>query len=146
MGGKRTKPVMRWGLSYFDAYLIPIHPSQLPAYRDFSRKVGAVYREHGAIRITDIILDDSDQAHETFHAEGARSELGDDLRNFINAAAATTGETVILSWTVWPDKSARDSGLAAALADPRIQPNPDDEVIFEGRRLVAGAFKHLGDW
>lgn len=133
-------------MSYFDAYLIPIRPSQLPAYRDFSRKVGAVYREHGAIRITDIILDDSGQAHETFHAEDARADLGDDMRNFNDAAAAIADETVILSWTEWPDKSARDSGLAAALADPRIQPDPDDGVIFEGRRLVAGAFRHLADW
>ncbi|TAJ58039.1 DUF1428 family protein [Brevundimonas sp.] len=133
-------------MSYFDAYLIPIRPSQLPAYRDFSKRVGAVYREHGAIRITDIILDGSGHADETFHAEEARAGLGDEMRNFRDAAAATADETVILSWTEWPDKSARDSGLAAALADPRIQPNPDDGMIFEGRRLVAGAFNHLADW
>lgn len=133
-------------MPYFDAYLIPIQPSRLSAYCDFSKKVGAVYREHGAIRITDIILDDGDQADETFHAEEARAGLGDHMRNFIDATAATTGEMVILSWTEWPDKHARDIGLAAALADPRIQPNPEDGVIFEGRRLVAGAFKHLGYW
>lgn len=133
-------------MPYFDAYLIPIRPSQLPAYRDFSSKVGAVYREHGATRITDIILDDSDQAGAAFNAEEARAGLGDEMRDFMDAAASTTGETVILSWTEWPDKDARDRGLAAALADPRVQPDPEDGVIFEGRRLVAGAFKHLGDW
>ena len=133
-------------MPYFDAYLIPIRPSQLPAYRDFSSKVGAVYREHGATRITDIILDDSDQPAASFHAEEAREGLGDETRNFMDAAAATSGELVILSWTEWPDKDARDRGLAAALADPRVQPDPEDGVIFEGRRLVAGAFKHLGDW
>lgn len=133
-------------MPYYDAYLIPIRPSQLQAYCEFSKKVGAVYREHGALQVTDIILDDSEGASETFHAEGARANLGDDMRDFIDAAAATAGETVILSWTEWPDKPARDSGLAAALADPRIQPNPDDGVIFEGRRLVSGAFRHLGNW
>lgn len=133
-------------MPYFDAYLIPIRPSQLPAYCEFSKKVGAVYREHGAMRIRDIILDDCEQTGETFHAEETRDALGDEMRNFIDAAAATTGEMVILSWTEWPDKQARDAGLAAALADPRVQPKPEDGVIFEGRRLVAGAFKHLGDW
>jgi uncharacterized protein YbaA (DUF1428 family) len=133
-------------MPYFDAYLIPIRPSQLPAYRAFSKKVGAVYREHGATRITDLILDDGDQAGASFHAEEARDGLGDALRDFIDAAAATADETVILSVTEWPDKQARDRGLAAALADPRIQPDPEDGVIFEGKRLVAGAFRHLGDW
>jgi uncharacterized protein YbaA (DUF1428 family) len=51
---------------------------------------------------------------------------------------------VILSWTEWPDKQARDEGLAKVLADPRVQPDPEDGVIFEGRRLVSGAFMHLG--
>ena len=133
-------------MTYFDAYLIPIRPAQLPAYCAFSKKVGAVYREYGAIRITDILLDEDDQAAASFHAEEARSALDEDMRTFIDAAAATTGEVVILSWTEWPDKQTRDRGLAAALADPRVQPNPEDGVIFEGRRLVAGAFKHLGDW
>lgn len=133
-------------MPYYDAYLIPIARSKLDAYREFSKKVGAVYREHGALKITDIILDDDGGAGESFHADGARADLSGPLRDFVIAAAAGEGETVILSWTEWPDKQARDEGLAKTLADPRIQPDPDDGVIFEGQRLVSGAFQHFGSW
>lgn len=133
-------------MPYYDAYLIPIRPSKLEAYREFSKKVGAVYREYGALEVTDIILDEGAGSGEQFHAEEARAYLGDALRDFFDATATTTGETVVLSLTKWPDKSSRDKGLAGALADSRIQPNPDDEVIFDGKRLVSGAFSHFGDW
>lgn len=133
-------------MPYYDAYLIPIAPSQLDAYRAFSKKMAVVYREHGASRITDLILDESGGPGESFHAEGARLDLSGELRDFPVAAAADPTETVILSWTEWPDKAARDAGLAAVLADPRVQPDPADGVIFEGRRLVSGAFAHLATW
>ncbi|MBJ7410710.1 MAG: DUF1428 domain-containing protein [Phenylobacterium sp.] len=127
-------------MPYYDAYLIPISPSKLEAYRDFSRRIGAVYREYGALKIVDILLDDQGGDGASFHAEEARAALGDDLRDFAAAAGAQDDETVILSWTEWPDKQARDEGLAKVLADPRVQPDPEDGVIFEGRRLVSGAF------
>ncbi|WP_068878084.1 MULTISPECIES: DUF1428 domain-containing protein [unclassified Phenylobacterium] len=130
-------------MPYYDAYLIPISPAKLDAYRDFSRRIGAVYREYGALKIVDILLDNQGGEGASFHAEEARPTLDGDLRDFAAAAGAVKGETVILSWTEWPDRRARDEGLAKALADPRVQPDPDDGVIFEGRRLVSGAFVHL---
>lgn len=130
-------------MPYYDAYLIPISPAKLDAYRDFSRRIGAVYREYGALKIVDILFDDRGGEGAAFHAEEARATLDDDLRDFAAAAGAQDGETVILSWTEWPDKQARDEGLAKVLADPRVQPDPEDGVIFDGRRLVSGAFVHL---
>ena len=133
-------------MPYYDAYLIPIARSKLEAYRAFSEKIAAVYREHGASRITDLILDESGGPGESFHAEGARENLPGKLRDFPTAAAADPTETVILSWTEWPDKAARDAGLTAVLADPRVQPDPADGVIFEGQRLVSGAFEPFATW
>lgn len=131
-------------MPYYDAYLIPIAPDRLDAYRAFSDRIAAVYREYGALRIIDLLLDPDGGDGETFHAEGARADLPDGMRDFAMAAGARPGETVVLSWTEWADKPARDAGLARALADPRVQPAPHDGVIFEGRRLVSGAFLHLG--
>jgi uncharacterized protein YbaA (DUF1428 family) len=45
-------------MPYYDAYLIPIEPAKLEAYCVFSSKIGAVYREYGALRITDVVLDE----------------------------------------------------------------------------------------
>lgn len=55
------------------------------------------------------------------------------------------GETVILSWTEWPSKDARDDLLPRVLADPRVQPEDGEKAVFEGARLVAGGFAKLLD-
>lgn len=130
---------------YIDAYLIPVAIDKLAAYEAFSREVADVYREYGATRIVDFRLDPETPGGEEFHADGARDALADagPLRDFIVAADARPGETVILAWTEWPSKDVRDSGLRNALADPRIQPAPGEGMIFEGRRLVAGSFAPL---
>lgn len=131
-------------MTYFDFALIPLSAEKLEAYRVFSEAVSRVYREFGALRVVDSVLDEADRPGAEFHAEGAREALAElTLRRFPQAAAAEDGEIVILSVTEWPDKSTRDAGLQRALADPRVQPKPGEEVLFEGRRLVAGGFLRL---
>jgi uncharacterized protein YbaA (DUF1428 family) len=49
---------------------------------------------------------------------------------------------VVLSWTEWPDKATRDRGLAAAMADPRLQ-CAGEEAVFDGKRLIASGFVPL---
>ncbi len=133
-------------MNYVDAYLIPLERSKLAAYENFSREVAKVYRECGASRIVDCVLDSAVANDPAFHAEQARQALADtSLRDFDAAASTEPGEIVILSWTEWPSREMRDEGLAKALADPRIQPQEGQEVLFEGRRLVAGGFTKLID-
>jgi uncharacterized protein YbaA (DUF1428 family) len=45
------------------------------------------------------------------------------------------------SWTTAPD--SRDTLLTRVLADSLVQPQDDEEIIFEGARLVAGGFFKL---
>ncbi|MCZ0736576.1 DUF1428 domain-containing protein [Phreatobacter sp. AB_2022a] len=133
-------------MSYFDCYLIPVPTAKLAAYKDFSARMAVVYREHGAVRLVDCVLDPDTVDGAQFHADGAQSALeGAALRGFPAAAAVREGETVVLSWTEWPSKEARDAALPRVLADPRVQPDDDQEMIFEGRRLIAGGFLALLD-
>jgi len=133
-------------MSYFDCSLIPVPRAKLEAYRRFSEHMAGIAREYGAVRQVDCVLDPETADGAAFHAEEARDVLqGVTLRDFPLAAAAEGGETVILSWTEWPSKAARDEGLPRMLADPRVQPEPGQETIFEGRRLVAGGFFKLLD-
>ncbi|MDE2445247.1 MAG: DUF1428 domain-containing protein [Alphaproteobacteria bacterium] len=135
-------------MSYFDCYLIPVATNKLEAYRLFSEEVARVYQEYGATRVVDCVLDTDAADGMQFHAVEARDKLNispEQLRDFQVAAAITAGETVVLSWTEWPNKAARDLGLAKALADPRIQPKEGQEILFEGHRLVAGGFSKLFD-
>lgn len=135
-------------MAYVDGYLIPVRRDRREAYEAFSAKVAAIYREHGALRVVDCWMDEEPQSSEAFHAEGARAaldEASEAARSFRTAAGAEPDEAVVLSWTEWPDRTARDAGLARALADPRLQPGENDEVIFEGRRLVSGGFAVILD-
>lgn len=135
-------------MSYFDCYLIPVPAEKLDAYRNFSSQIAGIYREYGAIRVVDAVLDPAASNGAEFHAENAREDLNEvvePLRSFETATAIRDGEIVILSWTEWPSKAARDSGLSKALADPRVQPQEGQEVLFEGRRLISGGFAGLID-
>jgi uncharacterized protein YbaA (DUF1428 family) len=131
-------------MSYFDCYLIPVPTGKMDAYKSFSRRMARIYREYGALRIVDCVLDEGVSDGTQFHAEGAQDQVRDaQLRDFKTAAATEEGETVILSWTEWPSKEARDTLLPRVLADPRVQPQDGEETIFEGARLVAGGFFKL---
>jgi len=131
-------------MSYFDCYLIPVRNDQIDAYREFSERIAKVYRDYGALRVVDCVLDANSVDGTQFHAEDARSTVqGVVLRDFPVAADARAGETVVLSWTEWPSKSARDQLLPQVLSDPRVQPEEGQKVIFEGKRLIAGGFFKL---
>ncbi|WP_370677683.1 DUF1428 domain-containing protein [Pleomorphomonas sp. PLEO] len=124
-------------MSYFDCYLIPVPETKLETYRHFSKKIASVYRDYGAVRVIDCVLDPDAQ----FHADEARAEIdAAALRDFRAAAATSPGEVVVLSWTEWPSKTVRDECLPHVLSDPRIQPEDGEDAIFEGKRLVAGGF------
>lgn len=133
-------------MSYFDCYLIPVDAAKLDAYAEFSESIGAVYREYGALRVVDCVLDPETADATQFHADGAKSDLqGLALRDFAAAAATREGEIVVLSWTEWRSKQARDEALPRVLADPRVQPQPGQQPMFEGARLIAGGFRKLID-
>lgn len=133
-------------MPYFDCYLIPVPTAKLDAFKCLSQQMASVYREYGAVRQVDCILDPDTADGSQFHADGAQAQLqAAALRDFPTAAAAQEGEIVVLSWTEWPSKSARDEGLPRVLADPRVQPQDNQEVIFEGKRLIAGGFLGLVD-
>jgi uncharacterized protein YbaA (DUF1428 family) len=135
-------------MTYVDGYLTPLRPEMRAAYIELSLRTAAVYKEYGALRVVDCWQDGTPQDSAGFHAEAARDTLdaGDGpSRDFKDAAGAEDDEIVLFSWMEWPDKATRDEGLASVLADPRVQPQEGEVVIFEGRRLVASGFDVVVD-
>ncbi len=134
-------------MAYVDGDPIPVRRDRKRSCAAFSAKVAAIHREHGALRVVDRWMDEAPQGSKTFHAEGARAALDEAkeaARDFRTAAGAGPDEAVVLSWTEWPDKAARDAGLARPLADARLQPG-EDEVILEGRRPISGGLAVILD-
>ncbi len=52
-------------MSYVDGFVVPVPKSNVDAYRAFSEKAGAVWKEHGALEYREFIADDvqARQAH-----------------------------------------------------------------------------------
>ena len=130
-------------MAYVDGYLVPVPRRHKDRYIALGHRTGAVLKEYGALRVVECWLDEQSGDDSRFHAADARDELfhrtPDMVTSFAQALRAAPEEAVVLSWTEWPDKETRDKGLAAAMADPRMQV-ADEDAIFDGKRLIASGF------
>ena len=112
-------------MAYVDGFVLPIHPDRLDDYRPiaetFAREVGKL----GGVSV---------------------EALGDGLEpgtrtSFPRSVEAAEGENVIFSFVIWPDKATRDAGWEKVMANPELQPGPDNP--FDGKRMFWGGFNPL---
>ena len=129
-------------MSYVDRYLVPVPCGNKAAYEELARISAVVVKEYGALRALECWLDESGPEASSYHATEARLE-SENYGNFVRAAGAREGETVVISYVEWPSKTARDVGMQKVTCDPRMQ-FQDQPPVFEGRRLIAGGFIPLG--
>src|SRR3954453_14920389 len=115
-------------MSYIDGFVIPVPADKKEAYRDVAAKAAPIFKGYGATQIVECWGDEVPDGKVT------------DLKR---AGKAEAGETVVFSWIVWPSKAARDEGNRKVMADPRMK--MDDDMPFDGRRLIYGGFELLLD-
>lgn len=128
-------------MPFCDITIVPVPTDKKDAYLQFSKRMGDIYRELGASRVTDFWQDDDASGAPDFHAEDAMATYdAGNLPGFRKLAGAVDGQTVVVSITEWPTRQSRDSGVKAAVSDPRIQATMDEEPIFDGSKLIAGGF------
>ncbi len=128
-------------MTYIDCYLVPVPIENRAAYEELARISAQVLREYGAKRVVECWLDHSGPEASSYHASEARQDSGQ-YGTFVQAAGARKGETVVMSFVEWPDKTTRDAGMEKMTSDPRMQ-FEDQPPIFDGRRLIAGGFKPM---
>jgi uncharacterized protein YbaA (DUF1428 family) len=117
-------------IGYVDGYLVPVEEGKQQAYRGMADKASEVFRDHGATRVVE--------------AWGDHTPKGE-VTDFQGAVAATEGEKVVFSWVEWPDKATRDAGMAKVMEDERMKPSADQEMPFDGKRMVYGGFAPILD-
>lgn len=122
-----------------DITMVPVRTERKAAYLDFSARMAAVYRDHGAISVVDYWQSSESADAEDFHADGASYEAGQ-LTSLADAARADAGESVVVTVTTWPSREARDRGTAEATSDPRVLATLDEEPVFEGARVIGDSF------
>ena len=112
-------------MTYVDGFVVPVPPGRKEAYRAMAERVGAAFRELGAIEIMEAWEDDVPT---------------DRVTDFRHAVKAQEGESIVLSWVIWPSREARDEGNAKLMNDPRLK---SDDVPFNPQRMIYGGFRPI---
>src|ERR1700731_3996940 len=96
---------------YVDGFVLPVPAKNIDAYKQFSAKAGAIWKEHGALEYIECVADD-----------------------------VKAGKVVVFSWIVYQSREDRDRINAAVMSDSRLKMDPQD-MPFDGKRLFWGGFK-----
>jgi uncharacterized protein YbaA (DUF1428 family) len=112
---------------YVDGFVLPVPAKNIEAYREFSAKAGAIWKEYGALEYIECIADDVKPGKVT---------------SFPQAVKLEADEVVVFSWIVYPSREERDRINAAVMSDPRMKMD-SQAMPFDGKRLFWGGFKVL---
>jgi uncharacterized protein YbaA (DUF1428 family) len=128
-------------VSLIEASLTPVARDRREACRLFAARMAQVYRDHGALRVTEAWGADVPEAQEAFHA-APMPEAAPDLRE---AGGAGEGEVVVLTLIEWPDHAAREAAMERIREDPRVRATLHEAPVFDGARVRSGTFTAILD-
>lgn len=114
-------------MSYVDGFVIAVPTADKETYIEHARLAAQTFKDHGATGVVECWGDDVPEGK---------------LTSFPLAVQRKSDETVVFSWITWPSRSARDSGMKAAMEDPRLQ---DMSMPFDGKRMIYGGFDVILD-
>jgi len=114
-------------MTYVDGYVLAVPTSNKEAYIKLAKLASTVFKDHGALSVVENWGDDVPEGETT---------------SFPMAVKLQAGETVVFSWITWPSREVRDSGMTAAMADPRMK-FEDDRPPFDGKRMIFGGFETI---
>jgi uncharacterized protein YbaA (DUF1428 family) len=116
-------------MTYIEGFVIAVPTANRAAFVKHARVVDELIMEQGALRIVECWGDDVPHGKQT---------------DFYRAVQAGEAESVAFSWIEWPDKAAREVGMAKMQAimkdDPRMDPEVNP-IPFDGARMIFGGFE-----
>jgi uncharacterized protein YbaA (DUF1428 family) len=114
-------------MPYVDGFVIAVPMDRIDEYEKVARDAAALWREHGALSVTECLADDVPYGERT---------------SFPRAVQATDDETVVFSWIVYESREVRDEVNRKVMADPRMQGDMS-EMPFDAKRMIYGGFRTL---
>ena len=114
-------------MPYVDGFVIAVAKDRTDEYEKIARDAAEVWREHGALSVTECLADDVPYG---------------ELTSFPRAVQATDDETVVFSWIVYESREARDEVNTKVMADSRMQ-GDTAEMPFAAERMIVGGFRTL---
>ncbi len=116
-------------MTYVDGFVAAVPTANQERYREHADAAAVVFKEHGALAVVECWGDDVP------HGE---------VTSFPMAVQKAADETVVFAWVLWPSREARDAGMQASMADPRLAPETNP-MPFDGKRLIYGGFEVIVD-
>lgn len=114
-------------MTYVDGIVAAVPSANKDAYRRHAEVAAAIFKEHGALSIV----------------EGWGDDVPEGKVNSLHTAVLRKpDETIVFSWIIWPDKTARDAGWQKVMSDPRMQPDMNP-MPFDGSRMIFGGFEMI---
>ena len=113
-------------MSYIDGFVLAVPTANKQAFIDHASAAAPLFRDFGATRLVENWGDDV-----------PRGKVND----LYGAVQAKEDETVLFSWVEWPDKAARDAGVARMMTDERM--GNMGEMPFDGKRMIMAGFAPL---
>jgi len=118
-------------MAYVDGFVVPVPTKKLKAYLAMAKKVGKVWKEHGALDYKEYVADDVKVGKWT---------------SFPRSVKLKKGETVIFAYIIYKSRRDRDKCNAKVMKDERLADMMDPKKMpFDGKRLIYGGFKMIVD-
>jgi uncharacterized protein YbaA (DUF1428 family) len=129
--GNQTREISM--AEYVDGFVVPVKKDKVDEYREMAGKVGAMYREFGALDYKECVADDVEPGKVT---------------SFPRSVNLEDDEVVVFSWITYESKAKRDEANAKVMADSRMKAmmeegQPDD--IMDPKRMFFGGFEVIVD-
>ena len=114
-------------MAYVDGFVAAVPTDRREAYRAHAAVAWPLFEKLGASAMWECWGDDVPEG---------------ELTSFRMAVKAEEGETVVFSWTLWPDKATRDAAWGQMMSDPAFA-EAMGEMPFDGKRMIYGGFAPL---
>src|SRR5258708_30596472 len=118
-------------MAYVDGFVVPVPKKSRQAYVRMARKMGKVWREHGALDYRECIADDVKPGKHT---------------SFPQSVKLKKNEVVWFSWIVYKNRRHRARAMGNVMKDKRLASMMDPKKMpFDGKRMFYGGFKGVID-
>lgn len=115
-------------MTYVQGFVAAVPTANKQAYVEHARHALPLFKDFGATRMVEAWGDDV--------PKGKRND-------FQGAVLATGEETVVFSWTEYPDRATHETAVSKMMSDPRMQEMP--EMPFDGKRMIFAGFDPFVD-
>ena len=113
---------------YVQGFVAAVPTANKQAYLEHARHALTLFKDFGATRIVEAWGDDVPKGK---------------VNDFQGAVKANEDETVVFSWSEYPDRATHEAAVKKMMTDPRMQQMP--EMPLDGKRMIFGGFDPFVD-